>query len=91
MQDEKFMERLTFLWKVDLFKGINRNHLQPLITNLDIRIFRKGEFIQREGDEPEGLMIIKDGCAQVCNEKISMRRVEQVALRSSSQFGDKEL
>lgn len=45
MQDEMFQERLHFLWKVDLFKGVNRNHLLPLITNLDIRIFRKGEFI----------------------------------------------
>lgn len=45
MQDDMFQERLKFLWTLDLFKGINRNHLLPLITNLDIRSFRKGEFI----------------------------------------------
>ena len=47
MQDEEFSERLHFLWKTDLFKGINRNHLLPLITNLDVRFYRKGEYIQR--------------------------------------------
>ena len=45
MQDESFKERLHFLWKVDLFKGVNRNHLIPLITNLDVRYYRKGQFI----------------------------------------------
>lgn len=45
MQDEAFQERLHFLWKIDLFKDINRNHLLPLITNMEVRMFRKGEFI----------------------------------------------
>ena len=45
MQDDLFQERLKFLWTIDLFKSINRNHLLPLITNLDIRFFRKGQYI----------------------------------------------
>ena len=45
MQDEAFQERLHFLWKIDLFKDINRNHLLPLITNMEVRVFRKGEYI----------------------------------------------
>lgn len=42
MQDEKFVDRVNFMWNIDIFKGINRNHLLPLITNLDARCYRKG-------------------------------------------------
>ena len=92
MQDDIFQERLKFLWTLDLFKGINRNHLLPLITNLDIRSFRKGEFIQREGDEPEGLILIKDGCAIVCTNKLAMRRVDGAKqLYSLDSFGAREI
>ena len=79
MQDEKFLTRLRFFWNIDLFKGINRNHMLPLITNLDIRYYRKGQYIQREGEEPEGLMIIREGCAIVGKDKISMRRLQRGA------------
>ena len=91
MQDEKFLTRLRFFWNIDLFKGINRNHLLPLITNLDVRYYRKGEFIQKEGEEPEGLMIIRDGCAIVGTDKIAMRRLERGTKLLSPEVDDKEI
>lgn len=42
MQDSVLVERLSFLNKLDLFKGINRNHLLPLVSNLIIKRYRKG-------------------------------------------------
>ena len=42
MQDSVLVERLSFLNKIDLFKGINRNHLLPLVSNLIIKRYRKG-------------------------------------------------
>lgn len=42
LKSEKFMKRVKFLWKIDLFKGINRNHLLPLISNIIIKKYRKG-------------------------------------------------
>ena len=91
MQEEKFLDRLRFLWSIDLFKGINRNHLLPLITNLNVRIFRKGEFIQREEVEPEGLMIIRDGCAIVGTDKISMRRLDRSAIRTNPEVTETQI
>lgn len=41
MQDSVLVERLSFLNKIDLFKGINRNHLLPLVSNLIIKRYRK--------------------------------------------------
>jgi hypothetical protein len=75
MQQESFMEKLNFLWKIDLFTGINKNHLLPLISNIIVRTYRRGEFIQQEGAEPEGMMIIKEGNAAVCSSKLSLRRL----------------
>ena len=45
MQDNALVERLDFMNHIDLFKGINRNHLLPLISNLIIKKFRKGQYI----------------------------------------------
>ena len=75
MKQESFMEKLNFLWKNEIFTGINKNHLLPLISNIIVRRFRRGEFIQKEGAEPEGLMIIKDGNVAVASNKLSLRRL----------------
>ena len=76
------IERLNFMNKIDLFKGINRNHLLPLISNLIIKRYRKGQYIQKEGHEPEGLTIIKEGNCLVCTEKLAVRRIESKTNKS---------
>jgi len=60
-EDQSFLKRLEFLKKIPLFQKINTTHLQPLISNLVVKKYRKGEYIQREGEEPAGLMIIVEG------------------------------
>ena len=80
LKSKKFLERVKFLWTIDLFKGINKNHLLPLISNIVVKIYKKGQFIQHEGEEPEGLIIIREGKCVVCSEKLSMRRVEKKKL-----------
>ena len=42
MEDKILVDRINFLNKIDLFKGINRNHLLPLVSNLIIKRYRKG-------------------------------------------------
>lgn len=91
LQDTVFKHRLEFLWQIDLFQGINRNHLLPLITNLEVKMFKKGEYIQREGHEPECLVIIKDGSAIVCQEKLAMRRIPKRDSFSKGGFDDKTI
>ena len=54
-------------------------------------MYRKGDYIQREGEIPEGLMLIKEGCAVVCTDKLSMRRLEHSQNRNSKTFSDKEI
>lgn len=76
LKSDYFLEKVRFLWKIDLFHGINKNHMLPLISNLIVKKFRKGQYIQREGEEPEGLIIIRKGHCLVCTEKLSMRRVD---------------
>lgn len=44
-EDQSFIDRLTFLLQIPLFQKINTNHLQPLISNLVVKKYRKGEYI----------------------------------------------
>ena len=44
-EDSQFIDRLEFLRQIPLFQKINTNHLQPLISNLVVKKFRKGEYI----------------------------------------------
>ena len=44
-----FKKRHDFLKTIPLFKNINTNHLQPLITNINVEKYRKGDYIQRSG------------------------------------------
>jgi hypothetical protein len=76
LKSDFFVKKVNFLWRLDLFRGINKNHMLPLISNLIVKKYNKGQYIQREGQEPEGLMIIRKGHAIVCTEKRSMRRVD---------------
>ena len=43
--DEKFIEKLEFLQSMPLFKMIEASHLQPLISNLIVKTYSKGEYI----------------------------------------------
>ena len=48
-----------------------------------MKLFRKGEYIQKEGAEPEGLMIIREGYAVCAAEKLSHRFVDDRVRRSN--------
>ena len=58
-----------------LFKMIEASHLQPLISNIIVKTYSKGEYIQREGHVPEGLIIIRKGSALSVTDKLSFRRL----------------
>jgi CRP-like cAMP-binding protein len=81
-EDQSFLKRLEFLKKIPLFQKINTTHLQPLISNLVVKKYRKGEYIQREGEEPAGLMIIVEGYAVCVADKLSFRRVGKRAQKN---------
>ena len=74
-EDQQYIDSLTFLLKLPLFQQINKNHLQPLISNIIVKKYRKGEYIQREGVEPEGLIIIREGYAICVADKLAYRMV----------------
>lgn len=78
-EDQQYVDRITFLLKLPLFQQINKNHLQPLISNIVVRKYHKGEYIQRAGEEPEGLIIIREGYAVCVADKISCRAVSKRA------------
>jgi len=58
--------------------------LQPLISNLVVKKYRKGEYIQKEGSEPEGLVIIREGYAICAAEKLSHRFVDERVRRNTN-------
>ena len=68
---------LDFLWKIDLFQGIDRTHLLPLVSNIKKTKYRFGDYIQKEGEVPKGLLIIKEGQASVCRDSIAARKVNK--------------
>lgn len=47
--------------------------LLPLANNLEVRRFKLGEFILREGSAPKGLFIVTKGQLKVGSEQINMR------------------
>jgi len=51
--------------------------LLPLASNIKVKKYKYGEYIVRAGENPEGLMIISQGHAIVCAEKLAMRSNEQ--------------
>jgi len=40
-----FMERVEFLWGIDLFVGIDKNIMLPLASNLIENTYTKGDFV----------------------------------------------
>ena len=45
MAQSGFVDKLDFLWKVDLFQGIDRTHLLPLVSNIKTKKYKFGEYI----------------------------------------------
>lgn len=68
-----FEDRISFLSKIDLFEGIDLHVLLPLANNLEVRKFKLGEYILREGQEPKGLFIVTRGQLRVGSEQINTR------------------
>jgi CRP-like cAMP-binding protein len=61
------------LRKIDIFSDIDMFILLPLASNIQIKKYKKGEYIVKAGEKPEGLIIVKEGSCIVCAEKIAMR------------------
>lgn len=72
-QDGIIEKRIQFLANIDLFKDIDMHVLLPIANKLEIKRFRFGEFIIREGSAPKGLYIITKGRCKVGSEQITMR------------------
>ena len=85
MADEGFIEMLEFAWKIDLFAGIDRTHLLPLVSNIIKKTYIFGDYIQKQGEEPKGLMILKEGQAAVCAESLAARRVDKRHRRNNTE------
>ncbi len=48
MNDKRFVDMLNFLWHIDeghLFENVDRQHLLPLISNIEIKQYRYGDYI----------------------------------------------
>jgi len=43
--ENAFIDRVEFLWSIDLFEGINKNIMLPLAANLTVNRYSKGDFV----------------------------------------------
>ena len=66
-------QRLEYLAQIEIFQGIDIHVLLPIANNLEVKRYKYGEFILREGQAPKGLFMITKGQCRVGSEQISMR------------------
>jgi len=59
--EDTFTQRISFLSQIDLFRDIDVHLLLPLANNLEVRRYRLGDYILREGQPPKGLVMVTKG------------------------------
>ena len=59
--EDTFTQRISFLSQIDLFRDIDVHLLLPLANNLEVRRYRLGDYILREGQPPRGLVMVTRG------------------------------
>lgn len=66
-------EKVNFLAECNFFKGINKNMLMPLASNIDKTVYRLNDVILKKGERPEGLYIIKKGHIGLFTEGLTVK------------------
>jgi hypothetical protein len=62
---EGYEDRLLFLQKCDLFRDVAINTLLPIANTLKPKRFTLGQVILKQGQVPEGLYLVSQGCCKV--------------------------
>lgn len=60
-----------------IFEEIHAKLLMPIAANLTTYTFRYGEYLQKEGEIPKGLIIIKSGQCKVALNRIATRKIQE--------------
>jgi len=55
-----------------LAENLNKQQMRALIAQLEVRRFRRGEIIMKEGDKGTGLFIFKNGRAQISEKGVQL-------------------
>ena len=66
-------EKLDFIENLSFFKGINRNMLMALASNIEITIYKLNEVLISKGDVPQGLFIVKKGHVELFTEGYTVK------------------
>ena len=72
---DELNKKIAFLQSIPLFEEIESTLLMPIACNMMPYSFNFGEFIIREGQIPQGLIIIKSGQCKVACRRISERAI----------------
>ena len=70
---DTFTQRISFLSQIEIFEGIDVHLLLPLANNLEVRHYRLGDYILKEGQAPKGLFMVTKGQLRVGSEQLNMR------------------
>ena len=81
-------EKLEFMTKVPLFKGLPNHHLQGLLLHLHEKRLKKGEIIFPEGTKVNTLYIIKEGEVQALK-KMDLKDLKDQLLESKCDSKEK--
>ena len=78
------------LTDVPLFKGIEPQNIDNMLSCLDVRIrnYQKGEMIFREGDEAKYVGLVLEGCVQVVRDDFYGKRTILTTVKEKQLFAE---
>lgn len=84
---EKYLEKIS---DVSLFKGIEKDAIEAMLTCLKPRIcgYKKSDYIVTGGDTYESVGIVLDGTATVSKENAAGNRIVMTFLKQGDIFGE---
>lgn len=90
--DRKYIERSlrTHLRQVSIFSGLSDPELNALAGRIQLRSFKKGEVIIRQGEEGDSLYLVRSGFVKVSLGELPREKI-LTYLREGSYFGETAL
>lgn len=88
---KKKSEILRILGHVSLFSGLTSPQLEQIYTRSAERLYKKDQFIFKEGDKGDSMMIILEGEARVTQMIDSDQEEALVVLKEGEGFGEMAL
>ena len=71
---DELNEKIKFLQSLSIFDEVDADILMPIACNMVPVVYNYGEFIQKEGEVPKALYIVKSGQCKACSTRVAQRK-----------------